>query len=146
MSTNDNFRRVEAMLYNYKNTKIEIKNMYLDLEILENDYKGIGSIGYEEKSAPTNKFNSSVENEIVKKDEEILKLRKKIRLKEIEISKIDNIVEGLNSKETEFIKLKYFEKLTHNKISERIDISFDYINEYRIKVINKISRYFQEKI
>lgn len=146
MSTNDKFKYVEAMLYNYKNTKIDIKNMYLDLEILENDYRGIGSIGYEEKSGPTNAFNSNVENEVIKKDEDILKLRRKIRLKEIEISKIDNVLEGLSIKEQEFIKLKYFQKFTHSRISEKIDISFDYINEYRVKVINKISRYFQEKI
>ncbi|WP_072991584.1 hypothetical protein [Clostridium cavendishii] len=146
MSTNDDFKKVENMLYNYKNTKIEIENMYLDLEILENDYKGIGAISYEEKTGPTNSFNSSVENEVVKRDEKILRLRKKIRLKEIEIIKINNVLEALNEKEKEFIKYKYFEKYTHSKISEVIYISFDYINEYRIKIINKISSYFQEEI
>lgn len=146
MSTNDEFKYVEAILYNYKNTKIEIKNMYLDLEILENDYRGVGSLGFEEKSGPTNAFNSNVENEIIKKSEDISKLKRNIRLKEIEISKIDNILEGLKDKEREFIKFKYFDKLTHSRISEKIDMSFDYINEYRVKVINKISSYFQEKI
>lgn len=146
MSTNDEFKRVESILYNYKKTKIELKNMYLDLEVLENDYRGIGSIVYEERTGKTNAFSSSVENEIVKRDEDIIRLRNKIRLKEIEVQKIDNIIEGLNDKEQEFIKLKYFEKNTHNKISERIDISFDYINEYRLKVINKISRFILEYI
>ena len=36
MNTNDKFKKVEAMLYNYKNTIAEIKILKRDLEILEN--------------------------------------------------------------------------------------------------------------
>lgn len=144
--TNSNVRRVEAMLYNYNKTIIDIKNMKLDLEVLENDYRGIGSMTYEERTQPTNAFSSSVENEIVKRDEKIIRLRNKIRLKEIEIQKIDNMLEFLKEKERDFVRLKYFEKNTHNEISEKIDISFDYINEYRLKTINKISSFILEEI
>lgn len=144
--TNNKLRRVEAMLYNYNKTKIDIKNMKLDLEVLENDYRGIGSMTYEERTQPTNAFSSSVENEIVKRDEKIIRLRNKIRLKEIEIQKIDNMLEFLKEKERDFVRLKYFEKNTHNEISEKIDISFDYINEYRLKTINKISSFILEEI
>lgn len=144
--TNSKVRRIEAMLYNYNKTKIDIKNMKLDLEVLENDYRGIGSMTYEERTQPTNAFSSSVENEIVKRDEKIIRLRNKIRLKEIEIQKIDNMLEFLKEKERAFVRLKYFEKNTHNEISEKIDISFDYINEYRLKTINKISSFILEEI
>ena len=64
MNTNDEFRRVEAMLYNYKNTLAEIKILKRDLEILENDYRGTGAISYEEKTGKTNAFSSEVENEV----------------------------------------------------------------------------------
>jgi DNA-directed RNA polymerase specialized sigma subunit len=144
--TNDKFKVVEAMLYNYNKTKIDIKNMKLDLEVLENDYRGIGSMSYEERTQPTNAFSSSVENEIVKRDEKIIRLRNKIRLKEIDIQKIENILDALKDKEQQFVKLKYFESNTHSEISEKIDISFDYINEYRLKVINKISSFILEEI
>ncbi len=144
--TNSKVRRVEAMLYNYNQTIIDIKNMKLDLEVLENDYRGIGSMTYEERTQPTNAFSSSVENEIVKRDEKIIRLRNKIRLKEIEIQKIDNMLGFLKEKERDFVRLKYFEKNTHNEISEKIDISFDYINEYRLKTINKISSFILEEI
>jgi len=146
MNTNDKFRAVEAMLYNYNKTKIDIKNMKLDLEVLENDYRGIGSMSYEERTQPTNTFSSSVENEILKRDEKTIRLRNKKRLKEIEIEKIENILDDLKDKEQQFVKLKYFEKNTHNEITEKIDISFDYINEYRLKVINKISSFILEEI
>ena len=55
------YRKTEALLYNYKNMKAEIKNILLEIEDIENNYRGIEAITYEEKSAPTNKFNSSVE-------------------------------------------------------------------------------------
>lgn len=142
--TNDNYKKIESMLYNYKKNKVEIKNLKLDLEVLENDYRGIGSICYEERIQSTNAFNSSVENEILKRDEKIIKLRNNIRLKEIEIQKIDNILELLKDKEQYFIRLKYFDNNTHSKINEKIDISFDYINEYRLKILSKISRFILE--
>ncbi|MBU3107158.1 RNA polymerase subunit sigma [Clostridium gasigenes] len=139
-----NNKYIEALLYNYNRNKVDIKNMKLDLEVLENDYQGVGAIVYEERTQATNAFTSSVENEIIRRDEKIIKLRNDIRLKEIEVQKIDNIVESLSDKEQQFIRLKYFEKNTHNQISEKIDISFDYINEYRLKTLNKISRFILE--
>ena len=95
MSTNDKFKRVEAMLYNYKNTVAEIKILKRDLEILENDYRGTGAIGYEEKTGSTNKFNSDVENEVIKRAEKIQRLKSKIRLKEIGVENIDAALESL---------------------------------------------------
>lgn len=139
-----NIKYIQALLYNYNSIKVDIKNMKLDLEALENDYKGVGAIIYEERTQATNAFSSSVENEIIIRDEKIIKLRASIRLKEIEVQKIDNIIESLNDKDQQFIRLKYFEKNTHNQISEKIDMSFDYINEYRLKVITKISRFILE--
>lgn len=139
-----NIKYIEALLYNYNSIKVDIKNMTLDLEVLENDYQGVGAIVYEERTQATNAFSSSVENEIIKRDEKILKLRSSIRLNEIQIQKIDNIVDSLTDKEQYFIRLKYFEKNTHSKISEKIDISFDYINEYRLKMLNKVSRFILE--
>lgn len=139
-----NIKYIEALLYNYNSTKVDIKNMKLDLEALENDYQGVGAIVYEERTQATNAFSSSVENEIIIRDEKIIKLRSTIRLKEIEIQKIDNIIELLKEKEQYFIKLKYFEKNTHSEISKKIDISFDYINEYRLKMLNKLSRFILE--
>ena len=58
------YKKTEYYLYNYKNMQAEIKNILLEIEDIENNYRGIEAITYEEKSAPTNKFNSSVEQEI----------------------------------------------------------------------------------
>jgi hypothetical protein len=37
------------------------------------EYKGCSAITYEEKTAPNNKFNSTVENEIIVKDKHMVR-------------------------------------------------------------------------
>lgn len=138
MSTNDNFRRVEAMLYNYKNTQAEIKILKKDLEILENDYRGVGSIGYEEKSGPTNAFNSDVENEVIKRAEKIQRLKHKIRLKEIDIEKIDAVLEALNDNDKYLIQEYYMNSKQLKFISSEIGLAESYASAYKSNLINRI--------
>lgn len=133
------YKKTEAILYNYKKTKIEIKNLILDLEALENDYQGVQAIGYEERSSPTNAFNSSVENEIIKRDENILKLRNKIRLKEIEIEKVDNVLDSLNERDKYIIKEYYIECNQLKNISKHINLEESYLSSYKSKLIKDIS-------
>lgn len=140
MSTNTDFKRVEAILYNYSTLKAEIKNMKLDLEILENDYEGIGAISYEEKTGPTNKINSSVENEIIRRDEKIIQLRKKIRYKDIQIEKIDNILELLSEKEQLYVQLKYMKKHKGMQISDSLDMSYSNGEMMRRGIVAKLSK------
>lgn len=134
-----NYKKTEAILYNYKKTKIEIKNLTLDLEALENDYEGIRAIGYDEKTQSTNKFNSSVENEIIKRDEKIIKLRNKIKLKKIEIEKIDNILESLEQRDRYLIEEYYMNNNQLKNISKNINLEESYLSTYKSKLINEIS-------
>lgn len=133
------YKAVEAILYNYKKTKIEIKNMRLDLEALENDYQGVQAIGYNEKSAPTNKFNSGVENEVVRRDEYILRLKNKIRLKEIEIEKIDNVLNNIDERDKYIVNQYYIEGNQLKNISKYINLEESYLSTYKSKLINEIA-------
>lgn len=119
------YKKVEAVLYNYNETKAEIKNLDLEIESLENGYKGIVAMTYEEKSTPTNKFNSSVENEVVNKDEQLIKLRNIKRFKEIQIQKIDNALNILDERDYEIIKLRYIsgKKYSWFQIAEMLRLS-----------------------
>lgn len=138
MSTNDKFKYVEAMLYNYKNTVAEIKKLKRDLEILENDYRGVGSIGYDEKSGPTNAFSSNVENEVIKREQKIQKLKSKIRLKEIDIENIDDAYESLLDLERIIIKERYFNKHTNKYVASVLNITEQTSCDYKNKLINKL--------
>ena len=138
MSTNDKFKRVEAMLYNYKNTVAEIKILKRDLEILENDYRGTGAISYEEKTGKTNAFSSEVENEVIKRAEKIQRLKNKIRLKEIEIENIDDAIESLLDDEQLLVKERYFNKKSNKHVANLFNVAEQTACDYKSKVINKL--------
>gem|GEM_PF-322133 len=132
------YKKMEAMLYNYKATKAEIKNIIIEMEELKNDYTGCGSITYEEKSSPTNKFNSSVENEAISKQHEVEYLERQLHRKESQIQKIDNALETLMPNELKLIKLRYFEKLNFQEIGQRINLNDNYCIQLKSKIIQRL--------
>ncbi|MFQ4424442.1 hypothetical protein ACVCBY_19210, partial [Clostridioides difficile] len=77
------FKKVEGRLHHYKFLSAEIKNLELDIESRENEIFGCKAVGYDEKVSPTYAFNSSVENEIIKKERDITRLKKLKKDKEI---------------------------------------------------------------
>lgn len=140
MSTNEknDYRKIEGMLYNYTSIKIRIENKTIDLDELENDYRGIGTIGYEERSSPTNAFSSTVENEIIKRDEKILRLRKEIKLMQNQIQRIDNAMQELKDYERALIEMKYFKKMNHEKIADELGFEPESIAKIKARIINKL--------
>lgn len=135
-----NFSKVEGMLYNYKSIKAEIKNIELEIMELETDYKGCGSITYEEKTGATNKFNSSVENEMISRRKRLDYLLNLKRKKENIIKRIDNALEILEEQQLRVIELRYFsnKKLGWFTIAEIMSISDVTCRTLRKNAINKI--------
>lgn len=145
-SVNTSFQQVEAMLYNYKNTKAEIKILKRDLEILENDYRGTGGISYEERTSPTYKISSSVESEVLKRAEAIQKLKNKIRLKEIEIENIDDAIKILNEDELTLINERYFNKKTNKYVASILNVTEDTSSRYKNSAISKLCTLLRQKV
>jgi len=131
------YKKVEYLLYNYKTMKAEIKN--IDLEIEQLEYIGCAGISYEEKSAPTNQFSSSVENEVISREKRIAVLNQSKKETSIKISKIDNALEVLDTRQHNIITMTYFDKLSYREISTRIDLTEDYIGDLKRDIIGKIS-------
>lgn len=130
------YKKVESMLYNYKNTQAEIKILKRDLEILENDYKGTSAISYDEKTQSTNAFNSTVENEVIRRAERIQQLRNKIRLKEIEIENIDDALETLNPNDKLFVVERYFNKRSNKYVASLLNIAEQTACTYKNRIVN----------
>ncbi|WP_291653808.1 RNA polymerase subunit sigma [Clostridium sp.] len=129
------------MLYDYRRNKIEIKNLKLDLEILENDYTGVENIGYEERSSKTYKFNSSVENEIVRREKEMRDIKREIRLKEIQIQRIDDTIEVLSERENYIIKEFYFNNNQIKYISMDLSLAETYCSTLKTEALKKLIKY-----
>lgn len=139
MNTEDkNYKRVEAMLYNYKNTKAEINILKRKLEVYENDYNGVRGLSYDEKSSPTNKFNSDVENEVIKRSEEIQNLKSEIRLKEIEIENIDDAVNTLNEDEKLLVNERYFNRKTNKYVASVLNVTEQTSCDYKNRIITNL--------
>ncbi|SHJ25011.1 hypothetical protein SAMN02745163_01561 [Clostridium cavendishii DSM 21758] len=135
----DLIKKIEGILYNYKTSLVEINNLKIDLEMMKEEYRGITSINYGEKSSPTNKFNSSVENEVIKREEMIVQLENNIRYKDAMYRKVTNSFDILDEREYRFIKEFYFEKCSYMRVSEIMNMSYSYVYDYKMAVLNKIS-------
>ena len=59
------FRKIENLLRNYNRLEAEIEN-------IKEYYTDCVVIGYSEKSGPTNKVNSKVEDEEIRKEKDFL--------------------------------------------------------------------------
>lgn len=135
---NNLLKKTEAMLYNYNKTKSEIKNIDLDLRLLRSEINGVGAIVYEERTGSTNKFSSSVENEVVSREKRIQKLEKAKLIKLLEIQKIENALSNLTPREYSIIKMKYFDKEKNRYIAAKLDLTEEYVSELKAGIIRNV--------
>ena len=134
------FRETEARLHNYKYLGIQINSLQLDIDREQNDYRGVGSINYEEKTGVTYNINRSVENEVIAKEKRIIKLTKDKIDKEIEKKKLENALTCLDIIETDFFNLFYntINKNNMNYISAKMHIDRSHCYRMREKIVYKI--------
>lgn len=135
------YNETERMLYKYKTLAAEVENLKIAITELENDYKGCSAIAYEEKSAPTNKFNSIVENEVISKEKALNKYKEELEAKELLKLKIENALAPLTDREKEIVELKYFKRLkTWELVAMNVELSGDYCRNLCKDIINKVSK------
>lgn len=134
----NDYRKVEGLLYNYTSIKIKIENRLIDLDELENDYRGVTAQSYNEHTQSTNSFHSNVEDEIIKRDEKIIKLRNDIKIMQNQILRIDNAMKKLKDYERSLIEMKYFKEYDHTKIADELGFEVESIAKIKSRIINKL--------
>ena len=82
------YKQVEAMLNNLATTKSQIKNIEVDLALLEDDFDGICTIVYSEATGPE---EDDFESEEANREMRRTKLRQEMKLKQSEVAKVENI-------------------------------------------------------
>lgn len=140
MDKKEMFKKVEGRLYNYKNLEIEIKSIELEIESVKNEFLGCGSIEYGERTGVTYNISRTVENEVIKREKELMRLNHLKVKKEIEKKKIENALTGLDEFETAFFKLLYCSRFKTTIPSISIELHIDRSHGYRTreKIVNKI--------
>ena len=144
----DKFKKTEACLYRYKD--IEKMNKLADIKIkrLRNDVSLGGGDMFGEKSSPTNKFNSSVENDVIYRelndiDSQINILMKEKEDRNIEKELIDQAMELLEEAERKLIKLRYFSRPTNkwSKVAIEMNSSEKTCVRMRRNIISRLIKY-----
>lgn len=140
----DKFKATEKVLYEYKSLDIKIKNIQIDIETLKNDIT-LKAISYEERVGKTNAFSSSVENEVIHREEhvqmQIDRLESKLRYNQNLKIKIEGALSQLSDQEMNLVRLRYFTKehMTWLQVSYELGFEKNYCTQVRNKIINKLS-------
>lgn len=128
-TTNEQIEAIKDFLKNY-NYYTNLIRSYKNL-LLKTD-SGIAAINYDrEKVQSTNKFYSSVENEIIKKED----IRQRLKATEDYKMLIDMSIDLLEDKKRHIIKLYYIENMMWEYIAQRTNYTREYCIELRSNAV-----------
>lgn len=136
----DILKETEKLLYGYRDFESKLKIIDLEIEKVKSNYNGVSAVRIEEASSKTNKVNSGVENEILKKEEAILKLEEMKREIEYTRKKVDISFSNLTEEEQMLVNLRYFSrpKKTWIEIGNTMGIDKDYCCKLRKNIVYRI--------
>lgn len=143
---NNLFKKTEKILYDFKNMDLKIQNIDLHINRLINDVSCAG-VSYEERTGPTNAFSSSVENEVIRREEHMSQENKQLKQIKNDTITIQQIVKNalntLNEEEYKLVELRYFQKnkKTWIEIGMTLGIDKDNCCKMKNKIINKLTNY-----
>ena len=133
-----NYKKIEAMLYNYNKTKAEIKNLDIEINYMQSNFEGISGLNLTEKTGKTYKITSSVENEVINKDKKVKELEYIRSLKVREINKIDNAIDSLTDREKLLVKYRYFDRIGNLATANKLELTEQRVSELKKDIIKNI--------
>lgn len=135
MLPKDKIKEVERVLLEYKIIDLKIENIDDKINIINDDVK-ILNINYEEKVSATSIYNSSVENEVIRREENMLHL-KNIK-NEMLVFKyaVNRALSILDEIELKLIAMRYLHK--DKKSWRQIGLALGFDEDYCCKKRNKI--------
>lgn len=138
LATDDLFVKVEGMFYHYENLKKEITYIDEEIEFIEQDYLGCGSIEYSERVQTSTNISSSIEREIIQKQKQIEFLEKEKRKKERDLKRIERAKANFNREEEEMFKIRYLLKIKDWKVyGDKMSVGKDTYYSIRDNMIYK---------
>ncbi|MGL5414581.1 MAG: hypothetical protein ACRDAU_02860 [Clostridium sp.] len=122
----DEFKYATDEMEKLNNLRSEDREVIETIEMLNEEYNTIKAITYE-NSGKTNSKESSVENFIIKKEDQLVKLHEKKFIIEKEIKRIERELKGLKDKYRIIIENRLGEK---RKSWRQIAIELNYSESY----------------
>lgn len=109
------YKKLEGLLYSVPRLNATLSNLKIVLADMETINVLPGASDNEKPSTPTFAINSSVESEVIRRDNlfkspEYLSIQAKINAMDSKLSRTYNMVNALSEKDQLLIKLRYFEQ------------------------------------
>ena len=133
MSTNNNERlKLEGLLYEYKDIKVEIKELELMI-----DYENIQAVGYDDMpKSPNVNTSSSVESGL----DRIEKLRNKKMYLICRQKRIENMLSLLNERDRSIVEMYYFNDYSLRDIAFKLDLNDNYLSRRKAYILRSEER------
>ena len=132
--------KVREKLGKYKEYKVNIKQIDIQLEELEENI-GIQGQSGEERTGKTYKITSSTETQAIELESDKKYLIKERRRYEREVEKIDNALEVLTDFEREILIAALIERKRYWLIQSKYNYTYSNIKKIEKSAIKKISKY-----
>jgi len=140
------YKKVERDLRKYKGLKVFVQNAKEQIALLKQDAQGITAITYDGAGVKTNSFYSSVETEVMNREEKIQRLEKKIMKAQELVDRVDRSLKILNEIDREILILKYMENQPWFKIASKVNMSERQCKRKRTEAIERLlPAFFGEK-
>lgn len=143
MSNEKVYRLVECKLHEYKNMAFYIENLNRQIEIEEAAINtGLTGVSYDApRLSKSYNISSAIENEIIKKEGRIERLKLTKRKIEVDMMNIENSLRVLDQREMQLFELYYNSRKHINIDGVAIEMFLDRATVYNIKklMIQKIT-------
>ena len=137
------YKELEKILFDYPKLKIEVRNLYIDLEEVKDIIGIYGENGSPRAGSPTYKFNSIVESEVISREgslkDKIECIKRLIRSKERRIQQIENAVSMLNDESQKFIQLRYWDNIKMDHIAIQYNLAKTALYKRKDKILKELN-------
>lgn len=136
----DKFKMTEEILRNHKEDKSYLEMWRRNLEIVKNDVEGVRAVDYSaDKLSPTHKFNSNVENEVIKKSKTYDLCKQRINEYADKVFTVENALTILTAREKTIIERRYFDRAKNIDIALELNLTEEYVCELKRGIVQRLA-------
>ena len=134
---------VIAKVRKYREILADIKELELEKEEIEEEIIGISAAPQGEKTTSTNKFSSTVENQVITLDKKTRDIETLIAKKKREIKRIDNAMTILKENEREIIQTVHIEHRNYYIVQDKLRITYPRVKQIEKQAAQKMAKYLK---
>jgi len=132
--------KVQEVLENYNVYKVRISITEAEIEEIKNKVIDIKSANLDGMPKPQGFVESSIENQIIERQEKIEKKQRYINDLQFKIKIVEDLVKTLKKYNQDIIELRYYSKITIEEIATRKNKTYGAITKTIEKSIAKMQR------